>query len=422
MFYWYKFFSYLFLPFAPIYLYFRRLKKKEDQIRYKEKLSKITITRGEGFVLWFHLSSVGEAISAVSLIKELTKEKKITKILITSITVSSSKVLEKKFINNEKIVHQFLPLDIPILVKKFVNHWSPNLSIFIDSEIWPNLINEVKIKKIPLILLNGKITKKTFTKWSLFKNFANKIFRNFDLCIAADEASEKYLKVLGANKIKNYGNLKFSNIDFEANSQIDNELLEKIENRKIWCAASTHPTEEFFCASAHSIIKKNDKNILTIIIPRHVERIKSIINEFNTLKLNFVLYSNFKNLNSETDILLVDTYGDSSKFYGISKSVSLGKSLIKPIKGKTGQNPIEPAGFGCKVFHGPNFNHFKEIYKYLESIKATTQINSPEELSAGLMEEFKNDKINNEIIKEIKNRGLYVLKNVIREIKVYINN
>ena len=136
----YQLLTYLFYPLAPIYLYFRRLKKKEDPVRYKEKLSKIKIERKEGFLIWFHVASVGEAMSILPLIDNCIEEKKISRVLITSITLSSGKILDKRFKQNPKVIHQFLPLDVPILVNKFLQHWKPNLSIFIDSEIWPNLI------------------------------------------------------------------------------------------------------------------------------------------------------------------------------------------------------------------------------------------------------------------------------------------
>ena len=139
----YRFFTYLFQPFASIYLYFRKIRKKEDPIRYKEKLSKINTPRDNGFLIWFHIASVGEAMSILSLIENCIEEKKIKKILLTSITLSSGKILEKRFHQNTKVIHQFLPLDIPILTKKFLDHWKPNLSIFIDSEIWPNLIVQI---------------------------------------------------------------------------------------------------------------------------------------------------------------------------------------------------------------------------------------------------------------------------------------
>ena len=257
MYFWYKFLTYLFYPVAPIYLYFRKLRKKEDHIRYKEKLSKINISRNDGFLIWIHVASVGEAMSILPIIESFVEEKEINKILLTSITVSSGKVLDKRFSQNKKVVHQFLPLDIPILTIKFLEHWKPNLSIFIDSEVWPNLIYQISKKEIPLILVNARISKKSFERWKVAANFAEQIFGKFDLCIASNKESESFLKILGAKNVKNYGNLKFSQTKENFSKKLDSYFLEKIKTRKIWCAASTHHAEEVFCAKTHLKIKKN---------------------------------------------------------------------------------------------------------------------------------------------------------------------
>jgi len=212
MYYWYKFFTYLFYPAAPIYLFFRKLKKKEDEISFKEKLSLTKADRNEGFLVWLHVASVGEAMSVLPLVESFEENKKVKKILITSLTLSSGNILRKRYKDNLKIFHQFLPLDIPILTKKFLELWKPNISIFIDSEIWPNLILQIKKKKIPLLLINARITKKTFDRWKLLPNFAKKIFKKFDLCIASNKETENYLTKLGAQNVKNLGNLKFTRI------------------------------------------------------------------------------------------------------------------------------------------------------------------------------------------------------------------
>jgi len=422
MYFWYKLLTYLFYPFAPFFLFLRKLKKKEHSIRYKEKLSQINTPRGEGFLIWFHVVSVGEAISILPLIENFEQDEKIKRILITSITVSSAEVLKKKFNKNTKVIHQFLPFDILKYVKKFLKHWSPNLSIFIDSEIWPNLIFQIKERNIPLLMVNGRITKKTFSRWKFLKNFSKKIFEKFDLCIVANNETENYLKILGAQNIKNYGNLKFANTKLNSNNNLNAAFLNKIKNRKIWCAASTHPSEEIFCAKTHLMLKKNYNNILTIIIPRHVDRIKTINDELSNLNLTISLFSKFDQMNIDTDILLIDSYGETSKFYNISKCVFLGKSLIKSLINDGGQNPIEPSRLGCKIFHGPNVSNFTEIYEYLKSLGVADQVSSPEELNQSLVEEFKEDKANNnQVIEKIDNYGLNILNNVIKEIKIYIN-
>ena len=423
MYIWYKFFSYLLFPIAPLYLYFRKIRKKEDPKRYKEKLSKINKLRGEGILVWFHVASVGEAMSILPLIENSVQDKKINKILITSITLSSGRILEKRFYTNDKVVHQYLPLDIPNFTDKFLKHWKPNLSIFIDSEIWPNLILQASKKKIPLMLVNARITKKTFIRWKFLLNFAKNIFEKFDVCIASNKESENFLKVLGAKNIKNFGNLKFSNIKTNLDNKLDTSSLDKIKNRKIWCAASTHPTEEIICAKSHMKVKNNYNNLLTIIIPRHVERTYKIKKELENLNLKVVLLSELNLMNDSTDILLVDAYGKALKFFNISKYVFLGKSLIESLKMDSGQNPIEPARVGCKIFHGPYVSNFLEIYEYLKTFNISHKIENSDELSLKLIEEFKEDRPRNNLVTEsIENHGQNILNNTIKEVKKYINN
>jgi len=421
MYFLYKLLTYLFYPFASIYLRVRKLKNKEDKVRYIEKLSKINIKRSEGFLIWFHVASVGEAMSILPLIENCIENEKISTILITSITLSSGKILEKRYNNNSKIIHQFLPLDVPTFTKKFLDHWKPNLSIFIDSEIWPNLILQTKKKKIPLILVNARITEKSFKRWKLIISFAKKVFEKFDLCVASNKESEEFLKILGAKNIKNYGNLKFSSVKKNLNYKLEINFLNKIQNRKIWCAASTHPNEEVLCAKSHLKIKKNYDNILTIIIPRHIDRAKKVKEELLNLNLNVVFYSNLNELDKNTDVLIVDSYGESLKFYNIVKYVFVGKSLSKNLIMNSGQNPIEPAKQGCKIFHGPNITNFNEIYEYLKTLGITKKVNNSDELAISLIEEFNQNKAENaEISTKLDNYGQNIFNNVIMELKKYI--
>jgi len=418
MHFWYKLLTYLFYPFSIIFLLLRRYKKKEHLVRYKEKLSIINKERGEGFLIWFHVASVGEALSILPLILELEKIEKIKKILITSITLSSSEVIKNKFSQNKKVVHQFLPLDIPKFVNKFLDHWKPNLSIFVDSEIWPNLIFQIKKSDIPLLLINGRITQKSFLRWRCVNSYAKKIFEKFDLCIAANTESEFNLKILGAKNIKNYGNIKFAGTKFNISNKLNPSFLSKIEKRKIWCAASTHSPEEIFCGKTHLNVKKIYKNVLTILIPRHVNRITKINKDLLDLGLKVTLYSNQNDISSDTDVLLVDSYGETLKFYNVSKSVFLGGSLIK----HGGQNPIEPSRLGCKIFHGPYTSNFSEIFKYFKSLDVAHEIHNADDLCQSIVEEFRlNKPHNDQVVKQINNYGLDILNNVMKEIKTYIN-
>ncbi len=421
MYFCYKLLTYFFYPFAYLYLQIRKLRKKEDNVRYKEKLSKINTTRNEGLLIWFHVASVGEAMSILPLIERCIEEKKIDTILLTSITLSSGKILEKRYKENKKVIHQFLPLDVPIFTKKFLEHWKPNLSIFIDSEIWPNLISQISKKNIPLLLFNARITKKSFKRWKLIINFAKEIFGKFDLCIASNKESEEFLKILGVKNVKNYGNLKFSQIKSNLNNELDINLLNKIKGKKIWCAASTHPDEELMCGKTHLKIKKNYKNILTIIIPRHIDRAEKIKEELSNLNLKVSFYTKINEIDENTDILIIDSYGESLKFYNLSKYVFVGKSLSKNFTMNSGQNPIEPARLGCKIFHGPNVTNFNEIYVYLKTLGVTKEVNNSDELSLSLVEEFREDKAkNHEISTKIEKYGQNIFNNVIIELKKYI--
>ena len=423
MHFWYQLLTYCFYPFSHIYLFLRVLRKKEHPNRYKEKLSKINLPRGNDFLLWCHVASIGEAMSILPLIEDFEKQEKIKKILITTITLSSAEVLKRKYEKNTKIFHQFLPLDVPHLVNKFLDHWSPNLSIFIDSEIWPNLIHNIKKKNIPLLLVNGRITKKTFFRWNILKKFAKRTFEKFDLCLVANEETENHLKRLGAKNIKNYGNLKYAKRKSDFKNSLDSLFLNKIKKKKIWCAASTRPSEEIFCAKTHLKVKKTHENVLTIIVPRHISRVKKIFEDLSKFNLKIVLFSNKNEFDDNTDILLIDSYGEALKLYNISKCVFLGKSLIESLKNDSGQNPIEPARLGCKIFHGPFVSNFLDVYKYLESLGSSKEIRDYEMLSQFLVEELKVDKkVDSLVIDKIENYGKNTLNNVLNEIKIYIKN
>ena len=412
----YRSLTYIFFLITPIYLKLRLIKNKEHPDRYKEKISVINESRGEGFLVWFHAASVGETLSIVPLIEEFRNQKKINKILITTITTSSAEVLKKRFSSDSKIIHQFLPFDVPNLINKFLNHWSPNLSIFVESEIWPNLIFEIKKREIPLLLINARISKKSFSNWSLVSNFSKKIFRKFDLCIVANNESENYLNSLGVKKIKNYGNLKFS-ISKNINKKIDLQLSQKLKERKVWCAASTHQNEEILCADVHKKLKKIYSDVITTIIPRHISRKNSILKELSNKNLNVLTRKNENEIKENTDILLIDSYGETNKYFNLSKFVFLGGSIIK----HGGQNPIEPAMLGCRIYHGRNVSNFSEIYSYLKSMNITTEINNSDELYNCLLDEFKYKKnVDKSIIEKIEKYGEEIHNSVFGDLKEYI--
>ncbi len=272
----------LILILSPIILIYRLLIGKEDLKRFKEKFCFFSKKKSGENLIWFHGASVGELYSIMPLLEKLEKNKKVNQILVTSNTLSSSKVIQNYRFT--KLIHQYFPIDTNFHSQKFLDYWKPSSAHFIDSEIWPNMINNLNKKNIPVTLLNGRITKKTFSRWKMIPSFSKKIFNKFNLCLSSSKESKKFLKSLGATNVKLLGNIKFSQLENEKNTMNIN-IKKFIQLKKSWCASSTHGPEEIFCAKVHLELKKKYKNLLTIIIPRHVERAKSIEEDLNKLNL-----------------------------------------------------------------------------------------------------------------------------------------
>ena len=411
MFFLYQIIFTLIIFISPILIYFRILKNKEHKTRYKEKFSITSKKRIKGNLVWFHGASVGEIQSIIPLVENYEKDKTINQILITSSTLSSSKILEKfKF---KKTIHQFYPLDHIYITSKFLRYWKPNIAIFIESEIWPCMFKELEKRKIPIVLLNARITKKTFDKWMKLKNFTSEIFNKITIAYPQNLETKYFLKKLKTNKVKTIGNLKFIENDNDKFNTISNKLKSQFKTKKIWVASSTHSNEELFCAKTHIQLKKKIKNLVTIIIPRHIHRANKIISELESLNLKVTKHSS-KNRNIEnTDVYLVDTFGETKKFHKISCSVFLGGSIIK----RGGQNPLEAARYGARILYGPNIDNFKDVYKALSSLKASKKITSPNELASLII--FKR---NMNLGSKIKKIGGKILKETINELDKLINN
>jgi 3-deoxy-D-manno-octulosonic-acid transferase len=375
MFFLYQLIISILLIFSPVIIFFRILKKKEDKKRYKEKFCFSSKKRINGNLIWFHGSSVGELLSILPLVQELEKNKSINQILITTSTLSSAQIF-KKF-NFKKTIHQFFPIDSVFFSHKFLNYWKPTIAIFVESEIWPSIFKVLGEKNIPLKLLNARITKKTFKRWKLVKKFSNSVFQNISIAYPQNEETSNYLKKLNVLKIKKIGNLKFINNEQNKFTKLDKVLLNNLNLKQIWCASSTHPGEEIICANTHMSLKKKYKNLLTIIIPRHIHRVNEIVDEIKNLNLKIVLHSSKPKQLDKTDIYLVDTYGETKKFYQSSNIVFMGKSLL----GKGGQNPLEPTNFGSTVLYGPNVDNFKDTYKLLNKLKIAYKVNGVRNLT-----------------------------------------
>ena len=410
MFFIYEVLGLIFIILSPIIFLIRITLGKEDPKRFLEKFCIYSKKFKNEKTIWLHGSSVGEILSVIPIINALEKNKKIKKILLTSSTTSSALIFSKyKF---KKTSHVYFPIDTNYLTNKFIKYWKPKVALFIDSEIWPNMFDNLKINKIPIILLNGRITNKSFKRWMKFPDFAIKIFSKISLAMPQNIETLKYLKTLGVKKIKIVGNLKYFG---QSINLLDNSTRKFFKNRLIFCATSTHYNEELFIGKIHNELKLKYKNLLTIIIPRHINRSNSIINELRHIGLIIISRSSKRKITKSTDIYIADTYGEASKFYGLSNITFVGGSLVP----HGGQNPLEPARLGNYILHGPNIQNFKEVYNMLSKLNISSKVNN-----VFNMKKIVNKKIKYKqplkVSKKLNLIGNNILKKNLNEINKYL--
>ena len=411
MYFLYNILTNLILIISPFFFIFRVFKSKEDPKRILEKFciySKKSIKNK----VWIHAASVGELMSIVPIIKKFEKDEKVNSIILTTTTTSSAKLFKKlKF---KKTFHIYFPLDNNYLTLRFLKYWQPKLAIFVDSEIWPNMFKNLEINQVPIIILNARITKKTFNKWQIFPKFAEEVFSKISLALPSNFETIKYLKLLNVKNIKTAGNLKYYG-EKKINDNTDEFLKKKFKNFKVWCAASTHENEEIFIAKLHKNLKKKYKKFITIVIPRHINRTSRIMDDMEQLGLKTIVHSSKQEPKIDTDIYLVDSYGLSSKFYNLSNITFMGGSLIK----HGGQNPLEPARLGNFIINGPNINNFKEIYSFLLKNKISSMTSSMSKMQQIIIKKI-NQKNNKGNIIEIRKIGKRILDKNIFYITKYL--
>ena len=414
----------IYLPYICV-IFFRRFFKKEHVSKFKEKFLFTNFKRPAGCLFWFHAASLGEFNSILPIVEFFLKKNQKYKFLITTVTLSSYHEFEKKFDSSQRVFHQFLPYDSKLLVNNFLNNWRPDIVSFVDSEIWPNFILEIKKKKLPFVLLNARITKKTFQRWMFFKKFAYSLFNSFSSCIASSKESAKYLKLLKAKNIKYFGNVKFCT-SFEEEKNNDFNQFDLIKNKKVWVALSTHDDEEYFCSTVHKLIERVKKNIVTIIIPRHINRINKIYSKLTKSGLKIQIKNKNDVINENSKVVLVNYYGSAPKYLSHFKQVFIGKSLISSLAQVGGQNPIDAVKMGCKVYHGPYVYNFQEIYDYLDRNNFSEKISEDrsrgaENLAKKLIDNFRKD--SKKSVNEIKEFNAYskkIFNNVIGEYNKFI--
>ena len=409
-------------PFLFFFLYFRVLINKEDPRRYKEKIlvNHFNVKKSKNLkLLWFHAASIGELKSIIPIIKKINDERKNYEFLVTTITLSSSQFAETKFKNFKDIEHRFMPFDVDHIIEKFLNKWKPEKIFLVDSEIWPNLILKAKKHKIPIALINARLTKKSLNRWLLFPKTAQRIFTVFDLCLCSNKETQNFLQGLNAKNIKYEGNIKFIN---EQEKKIhDDRNSQLLLNSRFWIAASIHKEEDILCLKTHIEIKKKYNDIITILAPRHVDRVNKIKNLSEKLNLNTQILNKNDEILKDSEIIIINSYGVLQNYFLHAKSVFIGKSLIKRLKNDSGQNPIDAAYLNCKIYHGPYVSNFQEIYEMLKNRNISFKIESHSELSENLIFDLNKIQKQNQFSKNIESLGKKIFTNTMSNIEIFLN-
>ena len=420
----YRIFTNILYPFLIILLYVRVILKKEDPKRYKEKIfikNKDKINNPKTNLIWFHAASIGEFKSIMPIINEINAKKTNYEFLITTNTLSSGNLasLEIKKFNN--VQHRFMPYDVGHLIEKFLKIWEPKNIILVDSEIWPNLILKAHQKKIPLALINARLTKKSFSRWNIFPKTAKKIFQKFDLCLCSNKESKKFLETLNAKNVRYEGNIKF--VKRSEDWKFNEKNTETLTNSRLWVAASIHKEEDIFCLKTHLELKKKFDDIVTIIAPRHIDRVNKIKLLCDDFKLKTQILNKEDIISKDKEIIIINSFGNLHDYFRHAKSVFIGKSMIKKLKNDGGQNPIDAVNLNCKIYHGQYVSNFEEVYSFLNDNKISQKISNYNELSKYLIEDLRYpQKKEQNIINPIPALGKNILNNTMTLVENFLND
>ena len=395
-------------PFLIFFLWLRSLKKKEDSFRYKEKLG-YTNLNARPNIIWFHVASLGEIKSIHSIIKHYQNNKNIN-LLITSVTLSSYEYFNQN-LKNDNTFHQYAPLDSPIVINRFLKFWKPKLSILVESEIWPNMIFQTS-QKCKIVLLNARISKKSFRKWKFLRNNFKNILNRFDFILPQSHETIEILKFFDYEKYELIGNIKYINTDVNLPNII------KINNDfKAWAAMSVHHDEIDHIINIHKNISSIEKNFITFLIPRHLNNIKNIENKIQKQNIAFQKISKQNKIDNFSGIVLVDKFGIADDIFNKIKIVFMGGSFIN----HGGQNPIEPVKYGCKILSGKNIFNFTEIYEELVNKKIAKIVNDQSELEEQLLIYLNNKTISDNVGSDYKEFSEKIYKKTIEFLDNYIH-
>lgn len=338
----------------------RRLKRgKEHPERMPERRGQSQIARPDGPLVWLHTASVGELMAILPLIDRI-RSRDIT-VLVTTGTVTGAELAKQRL--PAGAIHQFVPVDLPQFVKRFLDHWQPNLALFVESDLWPNLIMMSAARSIPLILINGRVSERSFRRWRSAPRTIGAMLSRFDLCLAQSAEDAARYAGLGAPRYLTTGNLKLDVPAPPADTERLWALQAAVGARPVIAATSTHPGEETVLVDVHRRLKHSFPGLLTVLAPRHPERGPGVAEIARVAGLRFALRSNGALPDPETDIYIADTLGELGLVYRIAPIVFIGGSLV----GHGGQNPIEAAKLGAAILHGPHVWNFAEIYAALDA-------------------------------------------------------
>ncbi len=354
-------------PFAPALLNWRRRRGKEDPRRMAERMGYPSLARPKGPLVWLHGASVGEGVALLPLVERLVTRG--LNVLVTSGTVTSAAILADRLPAGAQ--HQYLPLDIPAFLARFLDHWRPDLTLVAESEIWPNMLGMIHERGVPLALVNARLSPRSFARWGKAPKIINALLSRIDLCLAQTRDDALRLQHLGARAVEVSGNLKY---DVPAPPYVQSALAQMtaaVGARPVWFAASTHAGEEEIILGVHQRLRETFPDLLTIVAPRHATRGPQIAQVAAGFGLPAALRSLGDPITAATQFYVADTMGEMGLFYRLTSIVLVGKSMGAA---RGGQNPIEPAKLGAIVLHGPNVGNFAEVYRDLAAAGGAVEV------------------------------------------------
>ena len=365
-------------PLIRAYLGLRRARGKEDGARFPERLGRAGRARPEGPLVWAHAASVGESLSLLPLLERLVADWPGLNIVMTTGTVSSARVLEGRL--PARCFHQFIPVDRVAYVRRFLDHWRPSLALWAESEFWPNMIVETTDRGIPMVLINGRVSPRSFAGWRRFPGLIRALLGRFRKCLAQAETDAERLRALGAPDARCVGNLKYAVPPLPVDEAELARLRAAVGGRPVWLAASTHAGEEEIAADTHRILKAIHPGLLTVIVPRHAERGAGIAALLRGRGLTVARRAAGEAIVPATDVYLADTMGELGLFYRLAGIAFMGKSLV-PLGG---QNPLEAARLGSTIIHGPHMMNFEDVCERLNAAGAAVRVANADGLRAAV--------------------------------------